>query len=624
MQKKIFIMIIITLLVVGYLTLHMKEPEFSLLPPTSKIENPQINKKINYYNTFKKNIPAHIVDKIGKTPEMIHVTPEFIQLGRKTFYQETFGNEVFLTDILGLVNGPITLFNVAKAILQLHGKGTTNLRVELAKTVKVGGKTFKKGTKIDTGFDVPKGSYLPLGFPIKFSKGRFKVGISCAACHATVSSTTGKVIEGATNQDLNAGLLLGLATNSSALFSHAKLTPSEINALTDHLKKLPDPKKFEDLVDRSFIQWPKGTFDTTIDLNSNPTKIPDVFTANAHPYGWTGFASTGHFKGLTSFNNNVHAQNSDPFALVKLSKPLFGLPKNMLLGIMMQNAANKKYRYKPNEKETPEQFFSKVDPTPTSIGINESILPPSFPKATPIAPDGVIVSSPGFKAGEQVNATSAWQNTLKPPKAPVALDPKKVSLGEKVFRRANCISCHAGPALTNHQVIPVEIIKTEPSRAVSMKKTGLFFGKPIIYTPDTPVPIPPHAKTLEVPVPNPDQIKLSFAHGNSKGGYKVPSLKGLYWRAPYLHDAGVSVGANVKEDIGVTETLLKNKKPDPFNSLRALIDQNLRQKVIKANQRSLELQKMHVQGIGHTFWVDATTGFSKAEQDALIEYLMSK
>lgn len=100
------------------------------------------------------------------------------------FYAETFGNEVFLTDILGIVDGPFTIPNLMKAIVELGGKGTTNLRVELAKEVTIGGKTYKKGDKIDTGIDVPKGAYAPLGMPVKFSEGRLKVGITCAACHA--------------------------------------------------------------------------------------------------------------------------------------------------------------------------------------------------------------------------------------------------------------------------------------------------------------------------------------------------------------------------------------------------------------------------------------------------------
>ena len=107
------------------------------------------------------------------------------------------------------------------------------------------------------------------------------------------------------------------------------------------------------------------------------------------------------------------------------------------------------------------------------------------------------------------------------------------------------------------------------------------------------------------------------------GGYKVPSLIGLYWSAPYLHDGGVAVGANTKSQLGIEGTLNKSILPDPYNSIRALVDKNLRTQVIKANQSAESLRKSNVTGEGHEYWVDASTGFSQQEQDALIKYLLT-
>lgn len=98
---------------------------------------------------------------------------------------------------------------------------------------------------------------------------------------------------------------------------------------------------------------------------------------------------------------------------------------------------------------------------------------------------------------------------------------------------------------------------------------------------------------------------------------------GLYWSAPYLHDGGVAIGPNVNRDVGMGGTLLRGVESDPTNSLRALVDKQLRKKVIIANQASKDLQFTHTKGIGHEFWVDASTGFTREEQDALIEYLLS-
>jgi len=103
----------------------------------------------------------------------------------------------------------------------------------------------------------------------------------------------------------------------------------------------------------------------------------------------------------------------------------------------------------------------------------------------------------------------------------------------------------------------------------------------------------------------------------------VPSLVGVYWSAPYLHDGGVAVGPEAQTQLGIPGTLHRGILPDPVNSLHALIDRVLRQRVIAANAAMPSLQAMHVQGIGHAFWVDADTGFTPADQEALIQYVFS-
>ncbi len=388
---------------------------------------------------------------------------------------------------------------------------------------------------------------------------------------------------------------------------------------------LPDPDLLEQAVDATFVNWAPGNFDSTIDLVANPAQIPDSFTRGDYPYGWSGFAAAGPFKGLSSFSSNVHAQNSNPLAQAEASRPLFGLDKEVYVGTILQNAANPKYRFDPHSGRKPSRFFAGVDPTPGVPGVNEMIKPPTFPNVSAVAPDGLYVSSPGYRVGEQVNAMAAWQNTLDPPQPAIQSDPAERRRGRQVFVRAGCIRCHAGEALTNNRVIPAPEIKTEPSRATALKKTGLIFGEPLLYSPDTPVPVPDGARVVKVPVAHADQeqTKLSFAHGDSPGGYKVPGLIGLYWTAPYLHDGGVAVGADPKNQLGLTGTLLKGIQPDPANSLRALVDRQLREQVIQANRRSRQLRQTHVQGIGHEFWVDSSTGFTQTEQLALIRYLLS-
>jgi hypothetical protein len=564
----------------------------------------------------------------------VAVTPEMLELGRKVFYEETFGNEVFLTDILGIVGGALTVPNMTKAILQLRGEGTTNLRVELAETVVLGGKKYEKGSKIDTGIDVPKGAFMPLGMPVSISEGKVKVGISCAACHATVDPVTKLVNEGAPNNDLNQGLMLALASNSAAYFTHAEIDSLQnyimdlertVISSTGEKATLPSPQELEKAVDAIFSQWPAGNFDSTIDMKANPSQIPDSFTKGDHPYGWSGMAMAGPFQGLSAFSNNVHAQNSDSLSQADVSEELFGIDKEVYLGTILQNAADPRFRYSPNKGDKPSKFFASVDPTPGVAGVNELVLSPTFPRVSLVAIDGLLASSNGSRVWEEINSVSAWQNTLSPPANPKEADMQVVQLGEAVYRRAGCISCHAGDFMTNNRVIPAPEIGTQPSRAKAFKKTQKIFGESYLYSQDTLVPLPDRPEIMKVPTRHLDleQIKLAFAHGDSPGGYKVPSLIGLYWSAPYLHDGGVAVGANPLNDLGIPGTLNKGISPDPYQSLKALVDKELREKVVSANKKA-RLDQVGVLGSGHSFWVDTTTDFTAQEQQALIEYLLSQ
>jgi len=83
-----------------------------------------------------------------------------------------------------------------------------------------------------------------------------------------------------------------------------------------------------------------------------------MFTKGGFPYGWSGFASAGPFHGLSAFSNNVHAQNSDSLAQTDAAPELFGIDKEQYLGIILQNAASRKYRYDPKSEKKPSEFFA--------------------------------------------------------------------------------------------------------------------------------------------------------------------------------------------------------------------------------------------------------------------------
>jgi hypothetical protein len=188
------------------------------------------------------------------------VTNETLKLGRDAFYSETFGNEIFQTDVVGALNGPINIITVGQAIVKLGGKHTTNLQIPVNEDVTVGDRTFKAGTLLNTGLDVPANSFVPLGMRASFTKGKLRFGITCALCHATIDNKTGKILEGAPNNDVNTGLVLAFATNSAAMFRQTDINPTQIPAgkhtyinANGEKSRLPDAKALEDAVDAKLL-----------------------------------------------------------------------------------------------------------------------------------------------------------------------------------------------------------------------------------------------------------------------------------------------------------------------------------------------------------------------------------
>ncbi|SHT00159.1 Predicted thiol oxidoreductase [Mycobacteroides abscessus subsp. abscessus] len=558
-------------------------------------------------------------------------TSEQIELGRKLFYEETFGNEVFFSDILGMFNGALTLGNIGKAILKLNGESTNNLQVEAYKDFSAGDFHIKKGDLIDTGLDVAKGAKTPVGIKVVFDEGRLKAGVSCAACHATVDAK-GKIMEGVPNTDLQIGLALAMGTNTASYFTHTELedikdyisqSSTQIETSTGGKEFLPDIEKFEKFVDAEIIKWPAGSNDTTIDLHNNPVQIPDAMTNGDRPFGWSGQGQIGPFNGISAAINNAHSQNMDAVSASEISKYTMKIDKEVYLGTVLQNASNPKYRYDGKSSQKPSDFFAKVDPTPGVPGVNRLTKSPTYPKTSYMTSVGVLSSSPGYKIYEQLNAMSAYMNSLSPVPSGLQKDNEKAEEGERVFTKAGCISCHAGAFATSNKLIPLEELKTNGSRAKGFSPLKDYHDVPKVYEEGTPVPLPENPK-VNVIKTTPEQeqlLQLAWGFSNTKGAYKTISLYNLSRSAPYLHDGGVAVGPN--GEVGVTETILQGKLPDPYHSLKAMVDSRLREIVIESNATNKSLFSANVTGEGHSFWVDETTGFSKSEQDALIHYLLT-
>src|SRR5438309_670480 len=125
----------------------------------------------------------------------------------------------------------------------------------------------------------------------------------------------------------------------------------------------------------------------------------------------------GPFHGLSAQKNNVQSMNSDSTLLADSSEVLFALDKQVYLAVVLQNAAAKTLRFDPGTGQAPDDFWRHADPNRQGPGLNSVVIPPTYPHATPLSPDGTYTNSPGSDFWRQVNAMSAWQNTLVPPPA---------------------------------------------------------------------------------------------------------------------------------------------------------------------------------------------------------------
>ncbi|WP_232627761.1 cytochrome C oxidase Cbb3 [Methylobacterium sp. Leaf118] len=594
------------------------------------------------YDLLGRRVSAEEAEGMKASPEgraalspergAIAIDAALVERGREAFYRETFGNEVFLTDVMGMLDGGLSPFEVARAVAALGGEGTGNLKVRMARDMTVGDRVWRKGDEVPTGLDVARGSRFILGIRTFYDRGHLRMGITCALCHAAVDPASGKVVEGAPNADLNAGLLMALSKNASAYFMHGSLDleahPGDpgrtVTSQEGTRIPLPDPPSFEAAAKVQVASWPPGSFDSSADRVTNPTSIPSSFSAYSEPYSWSGREAVGPFKGLSSLNNNVHAANSDTTQQTAAARTLFGLDPELYLGTVLQGAAAQALRYDPAGPQRPTEVLAAADPTPDSPGLNRYAVLPSFPATNYMTDNGLFASVPGEPANHANNAMSAFQNLLRAPDAGPG-ETEKRTTGRAVFERASCAGCHAGPALTANRIVPVAEIGTEPSRARAGAKMEARLAPPTMFATNTPFPLPADPTLVPIPLEGAAlrQVQLGWAHAGTGGGYKIPNLVGLAWSAPYLHDSGVAVGPDPERHLGVPGTVDAGVTPDPAQSLRALVDRGLRARVITANAGSEKARTARVTGAGHAYWADRQAGFSDAEQSALVAYLLS-
>jgi hypothetical protein len=113
---------------------------------------------------------------------------------------------------------------------------------------------------------------------------------------------------------------------------------------------------------------------------------------------------------------------------------------------------------------------------------------------------------------DQLYALALYLYSLKPPRNPNPFD-RAAAQGQKVFEREGCPVCHTPPQYTNNKLTPVEGFRIP---AEHLKKYDIV---PVVVGTD------------------PD---LALKTRRGTGYYKVPSLKGVWYRGPFEHSGSVA------------------------------------------------------------------------------------
>ncbi|AFZ18767.1 hypothetical protein [Allocoleopsis franciscana] len=659
----LFILMLVASLAAVVLSNILMEPRATLA--TEALLLPAPTQQIGNYDYFGKSITpqeaAQLVSQKGLNPQepasyqrigAVQITDQLLARGEDIFFNRKIGDAFGLQRVFGFGVGLARLApEIAKAIVDLNGQPTSNLIVTLQKDLKIGSRTFPKGTAFPTGLDVEKGGVLPIGLKLTGD-------LSCAICHAVVSPT-GQTLKGVPNGDLAIPFFIALAPNSASGFARLNLNPfdpkykgngKKIIDSTGQIIELPDPDKFEAAFDDAVLDVPFGNFESAPDIINNTTQIPSIFTFQGSPYLPDGQFAVGSFGGLSAQANSVYSSEINLLAAAQMSAETIGVDPEVYLGMVLQNAADPTIRLPQGSPVKPSQWLRKVAPNVKQAELEDQIPAPgtgAYPKLKPslITYNGLIFS-PNTNSLDRakgpflfgMNAIAAWENSLVPPpnKTPEnqqALANGSVQRGAKVFQEAGCITCHPSPFFTDNKIHPLSEIGTNSARAESRLALNDLLVAPKLYTFNTPVPVPANAEVLNVPTEGISASPTTLPNGIlPDGGYKTTSLRGIYLSAPYLHDGGVAVRAGAIQatangitvvdptGLGLTGTLSQGISADSANSLRALLDQGLRSKVIYANSLnpSLGKDRANLDGTGHNFYVN-----DPAKQTDLVNFLLA-
>ncbi len=223
-----------------------------------------------------------------------------INEGRKTFRYDTFGDETFWGDGLGL--------HLAIAGERLGGVGpglspkdalAVGLKVDVAALPKQLRRALRRG-KVDLDDPATTLALLQLDAIIGVtgffddSNNIKSVGIQCALCHSVVDNSLapgiGKPLDGWANRDLNVGAIIGLAPNLQPFVDLLGVDLATVKAV--------------------LASWGPGKFDAELNIDGKgfrpdggaaATLIPPAFgLAGVNLHTWTGWGGVSHWNAFVA------------------------------------------------------------------------------------------------------------------------------------------------------------------------------------------------------------------------------------------------------------------------------------------------------------------------------------
>lgn len=150
------------------------------------------------------------------------------------------------------------------------------------------------------------------------------------------------------------------------------------------------------------------------------------------------------------------------------------------------------------------------------VALNQSVnMLASYDGFVPGGKDFKVVPAPGkgIRYSEaQLYALASYIYSLEHPanpNKPNALTKR----GERIYAEQGCVSCHTPPAFTNNMLTPVDGFTVPDDHR---KKYDVF----------------------DISIGTNSDYALKTRRGT--GYYKVPSLKGVWYRGPFLHDGSLA------------------------------------------------------------------------------------